>query len=74
MAQAPISKGNTEAPSSKTNSIDDLIKKGVGLAKLGKYNDAISLLDQALVIEPNNTNALIDKGSTLRVIGKSNEA
>jgi hypothetical protein len=35
MAQAPISKGNTEAPSSKTNSIDDLIKNGIGLSKLG---------------------------------------
>jgi tetratricopeptide (TPR) repeat protein len=74
MAQASISKGNTDAPSSKTNSIDDLIKKGVGLAKLGKYNDAISLFDQTLVIEPNNINALIDKGLTLRVIGKNNEA
>jgi tetratricopeptide (TPR) repeat protein len=60
--------------SSKTNSTADLIKRGVGLFRLGKYNEAISLFDKVLAIDPNDTYALGSKAAALAVMGKYNEA
>jgi len=58
----------------KSGTANDLVTKGVALAHLGKFNEAISLYDKALAIKPNLVNALNAKGLALDSLGKFNEA
>ena len=51
-----------------------LIVKGIILADQQKYNEAISLFDKALAINPNNNHALASKGDALNALGKYDEA
>ena len=49
--------------------------KGGCLLRGGKFNEAISCFDKALAINPNDTNALLDRGATLFFnLSKSEEA
>ena len=52
----------------------DLVKKGIALGHLGRYNEAINLYDKALAIKPNLVNALYAKGIALDSLGRDNEA
>lgn len=41
----------------------DRIKEGITLAKNGQYKEAIAKYDEALVIDPQNVEALVAKGA-----------
>ena len=47
------------------NNTDALNGKGVALAKLKNFDEAIASFDKALAINPNNTKALSEKGDAL---------
>jgi tetratricopeptide (TPR) repeat protein len=53
---------------------ENLISKGQELAYKGKYEDAITQYDKAIVINPNNSSAWKFKGSALRSLIKHAEA
>jgi tetratricopeptide (TPR) repeat protein len=53
---------------------DALYNKGLGLANLGKYDEAIKYFDRALDIDPNNIGALTNKGASLIYLGRPQEA
>jgi tetratricopeptide (TPR) repeat protein len=53
---------------------DILVKKGNLLSRLHKFNEALKLYDQALLLDPKNSNAYIYKGFLLHTLGKFNEA
>jgi len=54
--------------------INELIDKGVENFKLEKYDQALSYLDKALQIDPNNLRAQNAKGGVFIKIGKYEEA
>ncbi|HEY9533047.1 MAG TPA: tetratricopeptide repeat protein [Mucilaginibacter sp.] len=58
----------------KNPGVDSLLKQGVALNDAGKFAEAITKYDEALKIEPNNMTALYEKGYTLSVSGKADEA
>lgn len=62
----------------KENPYDDVItyydNLGPALAKLCKYEEAISQYEQTLKVEPKNIHALTNKGSALANLGKYEEA
>lgn len=53
---------------------DSLLKQGVMLNDAGKFADAIAKYDEVLKTEPNNMTAMYEKGFSLSVAGKSDEA
>jgi tetratricopeptide (TPR) repeat protein len=57
-----------------SNTVDDEVKKMLAeafeYAEDGNYSDALKLYDLALKKEPENINALIDKGATLQNMGR----
>jgi tetratricopeptide (TPR) repeat protein len=52
------------------NFTDALTNKGVSLANLGKYNEAISVYDKALAINPNDTEVLKQKQAALEALSR----
>jgi tetratricopeptide (TPR) repeat protein/predicted amidophosphoribosyltransferase len=48
--------------------------KGAALTILGKYNEAIDCIDNALKLSPNNEVALVNKGMALSRLGRHREA
>ena len=52
----------------------DLYNQGVQLYRDGKYQEAIDTFDKVLAEDPNNVNALSDKGLVLSVLAKHDEA
>jgi len=65
---------NNKNTITKANTVNNLINEGISLLIVGKYNEAISLFDKALAVEPTNTLALSNKGTTLVYLHKYNEA
>ncbi len=53
---------------------DDLLKKGLGLAELGKHYESIEVYDEALKISPTNREILVARGESLYTVGGYNEA
>ena len=47
------------------NNVNMIGSRGFLLAKLGKYEKAITWYDKALAIDPNNVNVLVNKGLAL---------
>ena len=54
--------------------IDDLLSKGMDHFGNAEYDKAIIQFDNILKIDPNNIDALYNKGNTLSKVGKFNEA
>ena len=53
---------------------DDWISKGMSLANLGKYDQAIQHFDKAIEIDPDEHLAWVGKGRILEVLDKNEEA
>ncbi|MCH8028586.1 MAG: tetratricopeptide repeat protein [Candidatus Dadabacteria bacterium] len=56
------------------NSADEWLKKGVELAKQGKYEEALEAFERAIESEPSNAEAWYRKGIVLGVAGRYEEA
>ena len=54
--------------------MDAYVNKGTALGILGKYRDALTSIDKALAIDPNNTAALTVRALTLYSAGNRTEA
>jgi tetratricopeptide (TPR) repeat protein len=65
---------NNKNTITKANTVNNLINEGISLLIVGKYNEAISLFDKVLAVDPTNTLALSNKGTTLAYLQKYNEA
>ena len=55
-------------------STEDLIIKGIELARLGKYEQSIECYDKAFKINPDDEHNLVNKGFSLYCLGKHEEA
>ena len=80
-ASNEISTRATLITKNKTGSVNDtgdearkLYDQGHALLELKKFNEATSLFDKALAINPNSTRALSEKGHSLLMLKKFNEA
>ena len=62
--------GDATAQDIATNDTSTLLEKGIALQRLGQYNESIGYYDMALAIDPNNVNALHNKGFALYNLGK----
>jgi tetratricopeptide (TPR) repeat protein len=51
--------------------ISTMLEKGNDLVKMGSYNGAIVFYNKALIIDPNNVEALYNKGNALFKLGDS---
>jgi len=60
--------------STKTKNSEDLINRGYELDKVGKFQEAIQMYDQALGINPSNVHALYNKGNSLYNLERYPEA
>ncbi len=54
--------------------IQDLVAKGQSFLKDGKFNDALSFFEQALLLNQNDPNLWNNKGIALRILGRYEEA
>jgi len=54
--------------------VSELLEKGVSLLVEGNFEDALSYFEQALLLEPTNSEIWNKKGSTLRSLGRYDEA
>ena len=61
---------NTTITKANTPANNNLINEGISLLILGKYNEALNLFDRVLAVEPSNTLALTNKGTTLVYLQK----
>ena len=52
------------------NEVDKMLAEAFEFAEDGNYFDALRLYDLTLKKEPDNINALVDKGATLQNMGK----
>jgi tetratricopeptide (TPR) repeat protein len=57
-----------------SDNVSALINKGLALAHLGNYIQAIQYYDKALDIDPNNVDALYNKGNALDNLGNHTQA
>ncbi|HET8720194.1 MAG TPA: tetratricopeptide repeat protein [Candidatus Nitrosotenuis sp.] len=55
-------------------SVDELVKKGKILLKEGRFDEALSNFEQALLLDQNNAEILNQKGAALRSLGRYDEA
>ncbi|MHC1597395.1 MAG: protein kinase domain-containing protein, partial [Methermicoccaceae archaeon] len=58
----------------KKPSVGKLLKKGIALAKRGRYEDAIECYDKALKIDPKDADAWKKKGNALDELGRYEDA
>ena len=56
-----------------SGNVTKLTENAVVLNSMGRFNDALSYLDKALSIDPNNVLALINKGISLDGLGRFDE-
>ena len=54
--------------------IQDLVAKGQSFLKDGKFNDALSFFEQALLLNPDDPDLWNHKGIALRSMGRYEEA
>ena len=54
--------------------VSDLVKKGDQLIIDGDFEKALSFLEQAVIMQPNNPSLLNKKGVALRGLGRYDEA
>ncbi len=54
--------------------IQDLVSKGQSLLEDGKFNDALSFFEQALLLNQNDPDLWNNKGIALRSMGRYEEA
>ncbi len=54
--------------------IQDLVAKGQSFLKDGKFNDALSFFEQALLLTPDDPDLWNHKGIALRSMGRYEEA
>jgi Flp pilus assembly protein TadD len=54
--------------------IQDLVAKGQSFLEDGKFNDALSFFEQALLLNQDDPNLWNKKGVTLRSLGRYEEA
>lgn len=54
--------------------VPDLIKKISQLIESGDFDQALSYIDQAVIVDPNNPDLLNKKGIVLRALGRYDEA
>jgi Flp pilus assembly protein TadD len=54
--------------------ISELVKKGTQLTIDGNFEEALSYLDQAIMIRPNDPDLLNKKGVALRGLGRYDDA
>lgn len=54
--------------------IDELVTQGKALLDEGKFEDALSYFEQALVLDQDNADLWNHKGVTLRSLGRYQEA
>ena len=54
--------------------VSELLEKGSALLFEGNFDDALSYFEQALLLEPLNSEIWNKKGSTLRSLGRYDEA
>jgi Flp pilus assembly protein TadD len=54
--------------------ISDLIKKVSQLIENGDFDQALSHVEQAIIVDPNNPDLLNKKGIVLRALGRYDEA
>ena len=66
--------GSAQAQVTNTSSASDLTDKGISLADLGKYEEAIEWYDKALEIDSKYLHALIYKGLALKNLDKFEES
>jgi Flp pilus assembly protein TadD len=55
-------------------SVEDLLKKGKELLIEGKFEEALSYFEQALLLDQNNANTWNKKGAALRSMGRYDDA
>jgi tetratricopeptide (TPR) repeat protein len=67
-----INNNNTTTKANTAN--NNLINEAIALLISGKYNEGIILFDKVLAVDPNNTLALTNKGTTLAYLQKYDEA
>jgi Flp pilus assembly protein TadD len=58
----------------RANTTNNLVDEGISLLVVGKYNEAISLFDKVLAVDPNDVNTLTNKGNVLDTLGMHQEA
>jgi len=59
---------------SERKKILELIQTGSELSQIGNYTNAIVYYDKALVIDPDDSNVLVNKGDALTNLGRYEEA
>ena len=52
----------------------ELVNKGNTFAGVGRYQEALNAFDNAIEIDPNNSEAWVGKGEALRIIGRNQES
>ncbi len=55
-------------------SVDELLKKGKALLVEGKFEEALSYFEQALLLDQNNADIWNQKGVSLRSMGRYDDA
>ena len=53
---------------------NNLNNESIALLISGRYNEAISLFDKVLAVDPNDANTLTNKGNALDTLGMHQEA
>lgn len=55
-------------------SVDELLKKGKELLAKGDFEESLSYIEQALLLDQNNADIWNQKGAVLRSLGRYDEA
>ena len=69
-----VAEGNFSAISTYKTKFDALTRKGRSLAELGRHEDAVTCLDLALGLDPDNPRTLTYKGASLAELGRRRDA
>lgn len=54
--------------------VPEMLKKGKDLMYAGNFEDALSYFEQAIILEPSNSDLWNQKGSALRSLGRYDDA
>ena len=73
-AEHPGVNGNGSSATAEVSLVDSFLSRGQALLEEGKAEEALKCFEEALQIEPENTEALVKKGSALEKQQKLNDA